>query len=274
MTQGAEAFEVDSVLNAIAERYGYDFRGYTRASITRRVLSAQARFGAKHLPELAERILDDPSLFASVLSALTVQVTELFRDPGFFLAFREHVVPKLRTYPEVKLWHAGCATGEEAYSMAILMDEEGLYERCVIYGTDLDETAIARAKCGVYSERQTELFTTNHALAGGRGPLSSYCTHGYGRLALAEALRKNVVFFQHDLATDFSLGEMQVVCCRNVALYFDTALRNRVFAVFADSLVTGGFLCLGASEALPLGLQSSFDVLSSEHRIFRKKGAR
>jgi len=266
--------EISRVLDAIAERYGYDFRRYTRASITRRILSAQARMGARHLPELTQTILNAPSAFPTVLSALMVQVTEMFRDPSFFLAFRNEVVPKLRTYPELKLWHAGCASGEEAYSMAILMIEEGLFDRCLIYGTDLDGAAIERAKLGVYSERRAESFSKNHALAGGRGSLSSYCTRGYEHLGLAESVRKNVVFFQHDLSTDFSLGEMQVIFCRNVALYFNASLRNQVFDIFADSLVAGGFLCLGTSEALPPGAESAFEVFSHEHRIFRRKGPR
>jgi chemotaxis protein methyltransferase CheR len=274
MTLEVDEIEVNLVLDAIFARYGYDFRHYARASMKRRVLLAQARVGAAHLGELTHQILTDPGSFRAVLSTLTVQVTEMFRDPKFYSTFRNEVVPRLRTYPELKLWHAGCASGEEAYSMAVLMMEEALYERCQIYGTDLDASAIELAKAGVYSEKRAQLFSENYVAAGGKTTLSSFCTMGYKHVTLGEAVRKNVVFFQHDLATDFSLGEMHVILCRNVALYFDATLRDRVFEVFVDSLIPGGFLCLGASEALPNRFRSAFDVLSNEHCIFRRKGSR
>lgn len=267
-----EQIEVRLVIEAIQARYGYDFRSYSPESIARRVLAAQGRTGVAHLGELIHRLLIDPAFFRVVLSTLTVQVTEMFRDPEFYAVFRRDVVPRLRTYPALKFWHAGCATGEEAYSMAILLREEGLYERSQIYGTDLDVVAVERARSGIYSEDRAEEFSRNYLAAGGKSSLFEYCTAGYQRMTINESIRRNLVFFQHDLAADFALGEMQVIFCRNVALYFDDRLRLRVFEMLLSGLVPGGYLCLGASEVLPLPLRALFEEVAPLSRIFRRRG--
>lgn len=266
-----ERIEAGLVLEAIRARYGYDFREYSRDSIHRRLRAAVTKTGTRNLGELQHRLLNEPNFFGTVLSCLTVKVTEMFRDSEFFLALRRDVVPVLRTYPQLKIWHAGCATGEEAYSMAILLLEEGLAERSLIYATDIDSSAISHAKEGVYSASQAETFFQNYRSAGGRGRLEDYLTQAYGRVAISESLRKRVSFFQHDLTTDFALGEMHLISCRNVALYFTDPLRERVVRLFADGLYPSGFLCLGTSETVPPNLRERFEPFVSEQRIYRKR---
>jgi chemotaxis protein methyltransferase CheR len=259
------------VLDAIFSRYGYDFREYSHDSMKRRLQAAIQKTGTLHLGELQHRLLHEPEFFAQVLPCLTVKVTEMFRDPCFFRAIRTDLVPILRTYPQLKIWHAGCATGEEAYSMAILAIEEGLARRSLIYATDIDSSAIAQAREGVYSSAQLTLYIKNYELSGGHHALDDYLTRGYSRVAIRESVRDQVSFFQHDLSTDFALGEMHLILCRNVALYFTNPLRERVALLFADSLCPGGFLCLGASETIPPALQDQFEEFRGEHRIFRKR---
>lgn len=266
-----EAIEVRLVLEAIYARYGFDLRGYCPESIRRRVLAAQEKANVQNLGELSHRLLTDPGVFATVLSSLTVQVTEMFRDPSFYATFRREVVPLLRTYPKLKIWAAGCASGEEAYSLAILLIEEELHDRVEIYGTDLDGAAIAKAQAAVYPEVQARQSAENYQRAGGRRSFDAYCTRAYGHMTLSEEVRRKVCFFQHDLATDGPFGEMHVIFCRNVALYFDAPLRERVHGVFLEGLVPGGFLCLGASEALPRGAQANFEEMSALDRIFRRR---
>lgn len=268
----AEELEVSLILEAIHGRYGYDFREYSAGSITRRLSAAVAKTGVSSLGELQHRLLNDPAFFSVLLPCLTVKFTEMFRDPDFFLAVRRELVPILKTYPQVKIWHAGCASGEEAYSMAILLLEEGLDERSVIYATDIDSSAIAQAKEGVYSCKQADVFFENYKSAGGRASLEDYVTRAYSRVAINERLRSRVSFFQHDLATDSSPGEMHVILCRNVALYFTNPLRERVFRLFAEGLHPGGFLCVGATEGIPHGAREKFQRFAGQQRIFRARG--
>lgn len=244
------ALEVRLLLEAIHARYGYDLRGYTPASMHRRVLAALAKSGLPHLGELQHRVVTDAAFFASVLHELTVQVSELFRDPAFYCAFRAHVLPVLRTYPLLRIWHAGCATGEEAYATAIMLSEAGLYERAQIYATDLSARAIEQAKDGVYPAERLPLFASNYAQAGGEGELARYFTVAYERATLIEPLRRNILFFQHNLVSDHVFGEMHVVFCRNVMIYFASELRARVLDKLQAALVHGGFLCLGSSERI------------------------
>lgn len=267
-----ERIEVGLVLEAIHARYGYDFREYSLESIKRRLSAAIAKTGALDLGDLQHRLLNEPSFFATVLPCLTVKVTEMFRDPEFFLTLRREIIPILRTYPQLKIWHAGCATGEEAYSMAIILLEEGLAERSLIYATDIDGSAIAQAKEGVYSGSSVDTFLKNYQSSGGRASLDDYLTRAYSRVAIRESVRQRVSFFQHDLVTDFSLGEMHLILCRNVALYFTIALRERVANLFAEGLYPGGFLCMGTSETVPGGLRERFEAFAGEQRIFRKRG--
>ncbi len=264
-----EAIEIALLLQAVYERYGYDFRGYAADSIARRLRSALAKSGAQHFGELQHRVLVEPGTFGSLMGDLVVSVSEMFRDPEFFKAFRHQVIPVLRTYPEVKLWHAGCATGEEVYATAITLREEGLLERSQIYATDLDSKAIDQAREGVYPESQAEEFEANYAAAGGTQRPDDYYVRAYGKLAFKEELRKKIVFFQHSLATDFSLGEMHVIFCRNVLIYFDATLRSRVIEMFARGLCRGGFLCLGNSEFI--GRDSPwFESFAPGERIYRR----
>jgi chemotaxis protein methyltransferase CheR len=272
MNDEIEAIEIRLLLEAIHARYGYDLREYAASSMRRRVLAGLASSGAAHFGELQHRLLHDAEFFARFLDTLTVRVTDLFRDPPFHRAFRAHVVPFLRTYPFVKIWHAGCSTGEEVYASAILMTEEGLYERTQFYATDLSTEALRTAKEGVYSADGIGRFTESYAASGGTSALARYYTSAYGRIAMAESLRKNVVFFPHDLVGDHAFGEMQVIVCRNVLMYFEPALRERVVDKFAESLCHGGFLCLGSSEHLRPKAETAFTVVSAEERIYRRAG--
>jgi len=272
-TPDVERLEVRLLLEAIYERYGYDLRRYEPAAIRRRLDAVLAKSGASHYGELQHRILHEPSFFAGMVDDLTVQVSEMFRDPAFHLAFRRQVVPVLRTYPQLKIWHAGCAGGEEAYTMAIVLTEEQLYERAQIYATDLSPGAVGRARDGVYTEQRAALFADNYAKAGGKSSFDDYCSRAYGKVTLKEAVRRNVVLFQHDLATDHALGEMQVVCCRNVLIYFTPALRERVLGIFKQALARGGFLCLGAAERLSPSQLADFAPVDEQRAIYRARGA-
>jgi chemotaxis protein methyltransferase CheR len=267
---GVEAIETRALLDAIYARYGYDLREYTAASMKRRVHAVLARTGIEHLGELMHRVLVDPDFFVQVLDDLTVRVSDMFRDPAFYRAFRARVVPVLRTYPLLRIWHAGCASGEEAYASAILLQEEGLYERTQIYATDLSAQAVAEAKHGVYAAERLPTFAENYARAGGLGHFSDYYTAAYDGLAMTEALRRNVLFFQHNLVSDHAFGEMHVVFCRNVFIYFGPELRDRVMATFGHSLCAGGFLCLGSAEQVPRGDRPSvFTDFAPDERIYR-----
>ena len=267
-----EEIEMRLLLEAINARYGYDFREYSAETVRRRVRAALARSGAANLGLLQHRLLTEPDFFASLIDDLTVQVSEMFRDPSFYATFRKVVVPTLRTYPQLKIWHAGCATGEEVYATAILLCEENLYERTQIYATDISGRAVAQAREGIYLTSQAELFSDNYERAGGQKKLTDYYSSAYGRFAIHEALKKNVVFFQHDLVSDYALGEMQVVFCRNVLIYFGEALRSRVLGIFADSLCRGGFLCLAGSERVPPSGATSFGEFAAAERIYRRRG--
>jgi chemotaxis protein methyltransferase CheR len=271
--KGIEDIEVRLVLEAINARYGYDFRDYSPESMRRRVQAALARSGADNLGVLQHRLLLEPEFFASLIDDLTVQVSEMFRDPTFYRAFREQVVPMLRTYPQLKIWHAGCASGEEVYATAILLSEENLYERTQIYATDMSGRAVEQAREGIYPASQAELFSDNYLQSGGKKRLADYYSSAYGRIAVHDKLKRNVVFFQHDLVSDYALGEMQVVFCRNVLIYFGESLRERVVRVFADSLCRGGFLCLGGSERMSPSRTDLFSAFVSAERIYRRRGS-
>jgi chemotaxis protein methyltransferase CheR len=266
-----EELEIRLLLEAIHARYGYRFQDYAPGSMRRRVRAALTRSGLPHLGDLQHKLLTEPDFFATMLDELTVRVSEVFRDPPFFRVFREQVVPLLRTYPLLKIWHAGCASGEEVYSIAILLTEEGLYERAQIYATDMSPKAIEQARAGVYSEAQAGNFEQNYAESGGKARFDDYCLRAYGRIAVREGLRKNIVYFQHDLASDHALGEMHVVFCRNVMIYFGEALRSRALRTFADCVGHGGFLCLGMNEALSAQAKTAFTELARNERVFRRR---
>lgn len=270
-TPDPEDIELMLLLEAIYQRYGYDFRGYSRASLQRRVEQNRLVQGLPSISALQHAILHDTTAFGSLLAALTINVTEMFRDPGFYASFRQRVVPFLQTYPFIKVWHAGCATGEEVYSTAILLKEEGLYDRCQIYATDIDKQALDQARRGIFPSSQLRRYQDNYARSGGKGDLSAYCMERYDHVIMDPDLKRNIVFADHDLVTDQVFGEMQVVLCRNVLIYFTKPLQNRVLDLFRDSLDLGGILCLGSKESLRFSsCADRFEALDLDHRIYRK----
>lgn len=263
--------EIRLLLEAIYERFHYDFRQYAIASVRRRLLQALTGMHCDSVSTLQARILHDERAFPQLLGYLTVQVTDLFRDPEFFLAVRESVVPMLATYPSLKLWVAGCSTGEEAYSYAILLAEEGLLERTLIYATDINEDSLDKAKSGIYGLDRLRQFILNHRAAGGRSSLSDYYHADEDNAVMAPQLRRRITFADHSLATDSIFSEVQLVSCRNVLIYFDRELQDRALGLFADALCPRGFLCLGTKESLRFSAQGQrFDQLRPGQKIFRR----
>ena len=260
------------LIDAIYHRYHYDFRGYAQASLKRRLGSALQHFRCQTLSQLQDKVLHEPTVFPALLEYLTVQVSDMFRDPGYFKALREEVVPHLRTYPSLKVWVAGCSAGEEAYSLAILLQEEGLLDRTLIYGTDINQQALRSAESGVFDMARVAAFTENHARSGGRRSLSDYYTARYGRVVFDKSLREHMVFSDHSLATDSVFAEMQLVSCRNVLIYFERDLQDRALGLFRESLCHRGFLGLGSKESLRFSAEAeAFDDFAVAERIYRKK---
>jgi len=266
--------ELRLLLDAIYQRYHYDFRGYAHASLRRRLRSAMQHFSCGTLSHLQSRVLHEPEAFPALLNFLTVPVSEMFRDPGYFKSLREQVVPMLRTYPSLKIWVAGCSTGEEVYSFAILLKEEGLLERSLIYATDINPVILHQAEAGVYDVDRMASFTENHRRSGGASSLSDYYAAAYGRALIDPALKKHVVFSDHSLATDNVFAEVQLVSCRNVLIYFDRDLQDRAIGLFREALCRGGFLGLGSRESLRFsGHSGAFVDVAREDRIYQKREA-
>src|SRR6476661_4058441 len=266
-----ERLEIELLLEGVFRHYGFDFRSYAYASIRRRLWKRIEAEGLSTISALQDRVLHDSDLMERLLLDLSINVTAMFRDPGFYRVFREKVVPTLRTYPFIRIWHAGCATGEEVYSMAILLEEEGLYERSRIYATDINEVVLQKAKSGIFPLDRMQEYTENYIRAGGTRSFSEYYVAKYDGALFSPALQRNVVFSQHNLVTDRSFAEFNVVLCRNVLIYFDRALQTRVHGLFHESLVHLGILCLGAKETLRLSkYESSYEELSSAEKIYRK----
>lgn len=267
-----EDLEIRLLLEAIYSLYGYDFRQYSKASMRRRILHRLGLSGLNTITDMTSKVLRDRQFFVSLLNDMTVNVTEMFRDPQFYRRFREEVVPVLKTFPFIKIWHAGCSTGEEIYSMAVLLEEEGLYERTMMYATDIDKNVLATAKKGIYSISAIKQYGDNYIQAGGKSSLSDYYTCKYEGVIMDQRLKRNIVFADHDLATDQVFGEMNVIVCRNVLIYFDRQLQERVFNLFRDSLDLGGFLCLGTKESLKFANgDHDFEAVDAEMKIFRRK---
>jgi len=265
--------ELRLLLEALHQAYHYDFRGYSVASLKRRLLQARAQLGCESFSQLQDKVLREPAVLPRLVSFLTVQVSDLFRDPAYFRALREQVVPHLKTYPSLKVWVAGCSAGEELYSLVILFREEGLEERTLFYGTDINPEALARAEAGVYDLSRMALFTENHRLSGGRSSLSDYYTAAYGAAAFDRSLRKRAVFSDHSLVNDAVFAEVQLVSCRNVLIYFDRELQDRAVGLFKGSLARKGFLGLGAKESLRFsGHASAFTEFARDVRIYQKRG--
>ncbi len=265
-----EALELRLLLDAVHGRYGYDFRGYSEASLLRGVRDHVAWTGHAGIAELIPTVLRDPAAFAQLLSSLTITVTEFFRDPDVYRAIRHDVVPWLASFPTIRIWHAGCATGEEVYSLAILLEEEGLLERVQVYATDLNPNAIETAKRGTYDAGRVLTGHANYVAAGGRRSLGDYYRVSQGAVILNRSLCERVVFATHSLVSDGAFGEMHLILCRNVLIYFDEELQRRALELLAGSLVRRGYLCLGASETVAAA-PASFEVADSSCHIFRKQ---
>jgi chemotaxis protein methyltransferase CheR len=266
-----EDLEISLLLEGVYQRYGYDFRDYSLAHLRRRLRMRLELSALPDLGALLHRVLSDRGFFELLLRDLSINVTEMFRDPDIYLRVRNDVAPRLKTYPFVKVWHAGCATGEEVYSMAILLHEEGLLERCQIYATDFNQVALKKAKEGIYSLDQVRLFTGNYQKSGGRESFSDYYTADNDAVILKSWLKKKIVFADHNLVTDSVFSEVQMVVCRNVLIYFNRELQNRIFHTFYESLCPGGFLLLGSKESLLLSdLAARFEALYPDEKIYKK----
>lgn len=249
-TADLELIEIDLLLEAIYRHYGYDFREYAYASLKRRIHNMMREEKLPSISALQGLILHDRTAMGRFLFQLSVNVTSIFRDPQFFLTFRRQAVPMLRTYPFVRIWHAGCSTGAEVYSMAILLEEEGLYERCRIYATDIDEAVLKEAREGIFPLDGAQQYEANYRASGGQKSLSDYYTSAYGSAIFRSSLKRNVVFSQHNLAMDGSFNEFHVILCRNVLIYFARPLQERVHNLLYDSLSPFGVLGLGNKETL------------------------
>lgn len=267
-----ENIEIQLLLQAIYMKYGYDFRNYSKASIKRRILQSLSRSELTTISEMQHRVLYDEQFFSSLLMNLSINVTEMFREPLFFRTIREKIIPILKKEPFIKVWHAGCATGEEVYSMAILLKEDGMYERAQIYATDFNQNVIQKAKDGIYPISSMKEYTKNYKIAGGRSSFADYYTARYDHAIMEKSLKKNIVFADHNLATDWVFGEMNVIFCRNVLIYFTRELQDRAIRLFRDSLGDGGFLCLGSKESIRFSEYSNdFEDAALGEKIYRKK---
>ncbi|XPV76648.1 MAG: CheR family methyltransferase [Desulfovibrio sp.] len=267
-----EQLEIKLLLEAIFLKYGYDFREYSSAH-TKRRLDHRLKLGEfQSYSQMQYKLIYDEHFFNQLLLDLSINVTEMFRDPWFYQKVREEVVPHLQTYPFIKIWHAGCSAGQEVYSMSILLEEEGMKERSQVYATDFNELILERAKKGIYPVELLKDYTANYQKAGGKNSFSDYYTADYDNAVIRRSLRERVLFSSHNLVTDGVFGEMNVIFCRNVLIYFNRELQNRVLGLFYDSLAPGGFLCLGSKESLKFSdYADEFEVVASKEKIYRKK---
>jgi len=267
-----EKIELELFLEAIHYRYHYDFRHYARASVRRRARHILNKSGYKHLSDLIPLLLHDEQFASKAIYDFSITVTEMFRDPDFYRAVRQVVTPYLKTFPFIKIWVAGCATGEEVYSLAILLQEEGLYNRVKIYATDFNDIALKKASDGIYPLKDVQQYTANYQKSGGTGSFSDYYHAEYNSAIMDQSLKSNIVFSNHNLVTEGSFSEVQVIFCRNVLIYFDRSLQNWVLNTFAGSLSRSGFLCLGTKETLEFSaIYDQFKVVDAQRRIYQKK---
>ena len=266
-----EKIEIQLLLEGIFRHYGFDFRNYVSASIRRRIWYRIRAERLDNVSSLQERVLHDPSVMARLLSDFSIHVSEMFRDPDFFGSFRKNVVPFLKELPFVRIWHAGCSTGEEVYSMAIILHEEGLYNKTKIYATDINEDLLKKAKEGVYPLDKIQTYKNNYEEAGGMNEFADFFEVHQDKAVFNPFLTQNVVFAQHNLATDHSFNEFHVIICRNVMIYFDRVLQNRVHKLFYESLCMSGILGLGGKEDIAFNNYSQcYEALNSELKIYRK----
>jgi chemotaxis protein methyltransferase CheR len=268
---GLEAIEIQLLLEGVFRHSGYDFREYAPASLRRRISKAMQAEGLTTVSGLQEKVLHDPACLERFLLVLSVHTTAMFRDPSFYLTFRQKVVPLLRTYPLIRIWHAGCSTGEEVYSMAILLEEEGGYNRCRLYATDMNEAVLQRAKSGIFPLKMMQEYTQNYFKAGGKQSFSGYYTAAYDHVMFRSSLTKNIVFAQHNLVTDRSFNEFNVIVCRNVMIYFKKPLQDRVHNLLYESLGSFGILWLGDKESITFTPhENSYEELEYGQKIYRR----
>lgn len=266
-----EDIELALFIEAIKQKYGYDFKEYSRAHIKRRVKTRLVKSSISNISELTHRVIYDEIFFKEILLDFSINVTEMFRDPEFFKSVREIIFPILESYPQIKIWHAGCSSGEEVYSMAIMLKEYGLYDRCQIYATDFNEKILKKAKDGIYPLELIKDYTKNYISANGEKSFSDYYMANYDSVIFESELKKNITFAEHNLVTDGEFGEMNLILCRNVMIYFDKTLQNKVNRLFSNSLLKGGFLCLGTKETLKyFDGYEDFVELAEESKIYRK----
>ena len=262
--------EIELLIQAIYSKFQYDFRHYSRASLRRRLDQALIKFDLRTISEVQSKMLHEPEFFPRLLAYLTVNTTEMFRDPSYFLSLKENVFPFLKTYPSIKIWVAGCSTGEEVLSFAILLRESG-FAKYIIYATDINPMNLEVARKGIYSLESIQMASKNYRLAGGMASLADYYDEAYNSVRFDESLLKNVVFSDHSLSTDSVFSETHLISCRNVLIYFDRPLQEKVFKLFSDSLVRGAFLGLGSKETIQFSeVKSLFETTDSQNRIFRK----
>ncbi len=267
-----ENLEINLLLEAIFLRYGYDFRDYAAAHIKRRLEQRMTLSGLSSFSEMQHKVIYDENFFNYILLDLSINVTEMFRDPWFYKEVRKTVIPHLKTYPFIKVWHAGCSAGQEVYSMGILLEEEGMKERVQVYATDYNELILEKAKSGIYPIDVVREYTANYIQSGGRESFSDYYIADNENVILKRTLKERVLFSSHNLVTDGVFGEMHAIICRNVLIYFNKDLQERVFKLFCDSLCPGGFLCLGSKETLKFsGVANYFEIVAEKEKIFRKK---
>lgn len=263
--------EIHDLFEFIYHRYSYDFRDYAMSSVRRRIGTALTRFGMHKISDLRVAIERDSEFFLSVLQFLTVPTSEMFRDPPFFKAVREKIVPILRTYPSLKIWVVGCSTGEEVYSYAILLKEENLLDRTTIYATDINPVSLKKAEQGIFPADRMKEFTQNYQKSGGKETFANYFSTAYDSALVDKDLKKNIVFADHSLATDSVFSEMQFVSCRNVLIYFNKDLQNRALGLFHESLCRRGILGLGSKETLKFSnFDTEFSELAKNERIYRR----
>lgn len=269
---GPEDGEIEEFVQFLRARHGYDFGQYAPASFRRRLRALCSRSGAGSIGGLSRRLEREPGFLRQVLAGLSVPVSEMFRDPWVFLALRREVLPVLASYPRIHIWQAGCAHGEEVYSLAILLQEEGLYDKSLIYATDFNDVALEEAAEGIYPAAGAPKFAENYLRAGGRGSLSQYFHARYQHIKFDESLKRNITFASHNLGTDGVFAEVQLVLCRNVLIYFNDALQDRVLRLFRDSLVHKGYLCLGTKETLArTAVEGDFESIDADARLYRRR---
>jgi len=263
--------EIKLFLEAILLKYGYDFKNYSNAHIKRRLLHRVRTANINSISEMQHKALYDKNFFRLILTDLSINVTEMFRDPLFYKAVREKVIPILKTYPFLKIWHAGCSTGEEVYSMAILLKEEGIYDKTQIYATDFNQLVLKKASDGIFSIDRIKEYTLNYQKSGGKKSFSDYYTAKYNSVIFDKSLKENIVFADHNLVSDSIFAEVNLIICRNVLIYFDRILQNKVINLFEESLITGGFLGLGSKEEIRFSKRfENFSTLDATQKIFRK----